>query len=67
MVVVFMISPRVPSFLFDTLLAHHTQAFATRYRPEDTTEGAAYVCSYNFSRVEEYWQWLRVVGKTIHA
>jgi len=50
-----------------SLSRHYTQAIASRCRLGDTAEGTAYVGSYNFSSVEEYQQWLRVVVEHIYS
>jgi hypothetical protein len=66
MVVVVMISPRGPSLLFHAPIKALHSGHRFPLQAGDTAEGTAYVGSYNFSRVEEYQQWLRAVVEHIY-
>jgi hypothetical protein len=67
MVVVVMISPRAPSLLFHVPIKALHSGYRLPLQAGYTAEGKAYVCSYNFSRVEEYQQWLRAVVEHIYS
>jgi hypothetical protein len=65
--VVVMLSPRAPGIVFHAPIKALYSGHRLPLRAEDTTEGTAYVGSYNFSSVGEYQQWLRAVVEHIYS
>jgi hypothetical protein len=67
MVVVVTASPRAPCLLFHASIKALHSSHRLPLQPGDTAEGTTYVGSYNFSSVEEYQQWLRVLVEHIYS